>query len=81
MPSAPSGLRLICVSTASHHSDSSEEQINPNLSFSFLALFHTNNDYAPRGGSDKRAKGARAMGWCEAMSTFCCAIREVTSVP
>lgn len=55
--------------------------INLNLSFSFLALFHTNNIYAPWGGSDKRAKGTRAVGWCEAMSMLCCAIREVISVP
>ncbi|CAM9265560.1 unnamed protein product, partial [Bubo scandiacus] len=30
------------------------------LSFSFLALFHANNDCASWGGSEKRAKGARA---------------------
>lgn len=62
MPSALSGLKLICVSTASHRGDSSEEKLYTNLSYSFLALFCSSNDYAPWGGSDKRAKGARAVG-------------------
>lgn len=55
--------------------------MNPSLSFSFLALFHTSNDCGPWGGSERRAKGVKAVGWCEAMSTICCAIREVASVP
>lgn len=49
-----------------------EEQITPNLSFSFLALFHTNNDYAPWGGSDKRAEGVGSVGWREAMRMLLC---------
>lgn len=66
--------------------------MNPNLSFFpslslyfiylfFFTLFHTNNDCVPWGRSDKRAKGARVVGWCEEMSALCHAIREVTSVP
>jgi len=31
-------------------------QMSPNLSFSFLALFDTNNDYGPWGSSDRRPK-------------------------
>lgn len=76
MPSALSGLKLICVSTASHRGDSSEKKIIHQPLF-FLTLFCISND-----SEVNLTKELREVElWNEAKSTPCCAVREVTSVP